>query len=97
MSYVKRWSKTTKTIEEGWSACFKKNSYTTIDLAMSVASRRSAESDTKLYVYPCQICNEFHITSKKYKNSIEVEQDVWLNTTGKEMKCLLHKQTLSRY
>jgi hypothetical protein len=76
MSYIKRWSKTTKTIEEGWKQCFKKKAYSSLDLAKQVANKRMDEAGPELFVYACRICGEFHITSKKYNSSIGIGKKV---------------------
>jgi hypothetical protein len=72
MKFLKRWAQTTKTVEEGWSRCFKKHYYSTFNLAKDVAIRRMNQENIKLYAYLCPICSHYHLTTKKYDSSIEI-------------------------
>lgn len=72
MKFINRWAQTTKTVEEGWSSCFKKHFYSTLELAVKVAIRRMKEDKCTLYVYKCSVCSNYHLSTKKYKTSIDI-------------------------
>lgn len=84
MKFLKRWANTTKTVEEGWSSCFKKHFYSTLDLAVEVANRRMKEENCTLYAYRCLVCDKYHLSTKKYKTSIDINTKTCL--TGNERK-----------